>query len=313
MKYQSILLPLTMFILTGINGCTKNDNPNGTDTFSHRIISEKSYSDDILKGEVLYEYSGSKITKCSSTYLSGAIAPGGDVSVSKITTFQYPDKNSITGTYTLKYDGVIQSVSDIEIKLVNDKVTEIIEGEDRITVTYNSSGQIEERTEYESDRLSGNATYSYSLGKLIEMLNVSYEGSSVYQNKYLYTYNGDEVDELTELDKEGGIWVPSGKKVFTYTDGRITKIQNYYYQNDSWLMSPYYEECKYDSFGNLTEYSAIYTENVTHTSKIKYTYEKGSGNYRQIFDAGYYSFTEPRPNKKSTNSKIMFGLQGLVF
>ena len=299
MKKQVIKLMTVLLVIFTITGCKKDSNNSNVETFSHRIISEKYYTGDILEGEGLYEYSGNKLSNASYTIRASYITPNAIINVSKVNLFEYPSANMITGSYTEKYDGVIQNVSEIEIKLDNSKVIEITEGEYKCIYTYNNSGQIEEIVDYESDILRDNDTYTYTSGKLTQMIHVSYEGSLTFLYKCDYTYNGDEINEKIEYNKEGEVWEIVGKGVFTYTSGKLVKILYYSYSNNNWVLSVYHSEFKYDSDGNLIESASINSENLESTEKTKYYYEDGSGNYRQIFDAYNYFQTEPIPNKKS--------------
>jgi hypothetical protein len=100
-----------------------------------------------------------------------------------------------------------------------------------------------------------------------------------------FSYNGNEIKEMIQYNRINNKWIEFIKKVYTYTDGKITRIDKYEYYNNNWDPEGYIEY-SYDSNGNLIR-----------NNNIVYTYEEGTGNYRQIiFKNNPSPYLEPIPN-----------------
>lgn len=279
------LIPVCVALLLIISACKKKDS--GSTGFTHRIISEKSYSNDVLQGEGTYEYTGNKLSSILST-------SGNWTSEYLIT---YPQANKINVSYS-ETDGTNTYDGTAVITLENDRVIEVLDGpEDKTTISYNSDGTIASTKYYYLDGtwiLSDESTFTYNSGKLVLIYMIEY-GDVNYEDKYTFSYNGDVLKDQVHTYLEGEVWNNCHKYSYTFTADKVSKINYYYFDGSSWADNGY-EEFSYDSHGNLVETTDFYGD---YTDRYEYTYEEGQGNFRQIFENLEYDYMYPMPNKKS--------------
>jgi len=67
----------------------------------------------------------------------------------------------------------------------------------------------------------------------------------------VYTYDGDHVDEIISSYYSGSDWIEDYKDVYSYTSGKVTKIEYYYNYTGDWEKDEYMQ-FSYDENGNLT-------------------------------------------------------------
>jgi hypothetical protein len=281
-----IIAFLIIAVLTFI-GC-KKDSSNGAGSFSNsRVISMKYYYDNTLTGNLDINYTNSKVS--SYTYE--------DEDESEEGQLEYPDGNTIILNWSETYEDILYEFVT-EYSLSNNKVVEILDGDEKELFTYNSAGKIEEIRGYFYDgvwTLQALDQYTYSSGNLATWYYAEYEGAGVYEYKQEITYNSNEIDEIVYYYKESDTWIADIKDVFVYSNGKVSRV-NYYYYDGEWIKDEGYKIYKYNSSGFLIEMSEIYgVEKYTE----KYSYEEGNGNFNLIFDSHNYSLTEPMPVKKS--------------
>lgn len=289
--YALKLIPL-VFLLLIISACKKKeDSPSG---FTHRIISEKWYNNNILGGETTYEYTGNKLSSVNTV-------EGTYNSQNAIT---YPSENSIIITYTSTDGGNGTTYAT----LTNNLITEVIDGDYKTTLSYNSDGNIENMKDYNLVGTwiqSGEITYTYSSGKLVQVLEVYNEGQGNYQDKYTITYNGEAITDQTHTYLyPGGSWTDCHKNVYTLTSGKISKIAYSYKDVSSWIESGS-EDFEYDDAGNLI---SLTSAGVESNYRVEYTYEEVSGNYRLFGGFFDYDYMYPMPNKTSRSPERNFNI-----
>lgn len=276
------LVSVCIVLMFLVSACKKDKNDD-LQKFTHRIISDKYYYNNLLESETAYEYTGEKLTTITED-------PGTDEESEIL--LSYPNENTIIATGS--------DIGTVTFTLSNNLVTEIVDANDyKYTTSYNSENQIENTKEYDYDggwTLSYEQDYTYSSGKLVLRTGIEYGGTEGnWENKYVYTYNGEElIEELHTYKSPGGVWTDCHKYAFTYSNGKISKRTHYYKSETSWVEN-YYEEFLYDTYGNLIKSF----EDGDNSDRMEYTYEEGNGNFRQIFENSEYEFGYPIPNKKS--------------
>jgi hypothetical protein len=283
--YVLKLIPSVILLLLIVSACKKKEDTQSG--FTHRIVSEKWYENDILYSETSYEYTDNKLSRIYSQDY-------GEVSSTEEDLITYPSANSIVVTYSSSVNGTRTS----NITLTNNQVTEVLESDWKATVTYNSDGNPENVKEYSfvsTWTLDYETTYTYNSGKLVQVSEIEYGGNGNYEDKYDISYSGDElVEQIHSILYPGGTWTEYYKYVYTYTNGKISKI-NYLSKDGSWYDS-YYEDFTYDNFGNLI---TINNPDVNYNYRTDYTYEEANGNYRLFWAFFGYDYMYPIPNKKS--------------
>jgi len=278
MKSRVIKLITTLLVIFTLVGCKKDSSDTNAEAVNSRIISEKWYSDNQLSYELSYEYSGNKLSRLSSS--SGNLE----------WLFEYPDKNKITYNY-FRSDGPDFSDNGSGIiTLVDNKVTEITmddigpygEYKYKATLVYNSDGEIESIKYYDYDGswiFYSEDTFTYSSGKLVQIMYSYPTEVPISEYRYAFTYNGDELnDQVYSRRESGGDWIERSKKNYTYNLGKITKMISYWKNQTSWV-EEWDEEYTYDNNGYLIEKATS-----KYKERTEYTYEDGSGNYAQIFE-----------------------------
>lgn len=296
------LIPMVFALFLTIPACQKKDD--GPALFTHRIISLKMYSNDQLENQGTVEYSGNKISKISLTDYYNDTIRG-----TYVYLFTYPDADKISATFS-QTEGNQTITYTLDVALTNNKVTERIEAsvisKSKTTFSYNPDGKVEKIKIYRYDSswiLSSENTYTYSAGKLVQISDIVYGGTINYESKDVFSYNGEELkEEIHSYKQSEGTWTESGKNVYTYSAGKISKISMYYKNGTEWTVSGY-EDFSYDSDGNLITESYNYNNNI---DKTEYTYQDGSGNFLQIIDAlgGNNNPMYPTPNKKSRKMEM---------
>ncbi len=298
MKNLLFKILLLSTVLLFISPSCKKNKGDDLSSFTHRVVSSKSYENDQLNWQGTYQYSGDKLINASSESVND--------NWSDEYIFSYPDNNTIIVNYTETYNSE-EDEGIINFTLENNNVIEILWANDEeVIFSYNSDGTFKSVQEFYyngSWTLGADIDYIYSSGKLIQILYIEYGSEITYEDKTVFSYMGDEINYKIYSSKEsGGGWIESHKYVYTYSEGNITKITSFYKNESSiWEESSYYEEYSYDSFGDLIEMTGHDGDNYSYTTE--YTYEEGVGNFHQITESlgNYFDPSEPIPNKKSQN------------
>jgi hypothetical protein len=287
---------ISLFIFVILICCTCRKKDDGTLTFDYRIISSSQYVYNLLDSKTTFEYSNNKISKVTLTEYTNGISSNNEVDI-----ITYPTATTIHLT-TSTTQGNQSNPGVIDITLANNKVAESIMNmgseKDKITFTYNSDGTVNKISAYYYTTtwiLSSEITYTYTSGKLTQVYEIEYSGTTTFESKFVYSYTGDELkEEIQSYKQTGGTWVDSDKKGYTYTAGKISKITDYYKSGTTWALSSS-TDYTYDSDGNLIKESSP-------PDRIEYAYEKGSGNYLLLTNAfGNNQYLYPTPHKKSYN------------
>jgi hypothetical protein len=293
---------LFVFLLCTLISCKKDKN----DENKFRVIAEEYFYNNEKGGEATYEYLDNKISEYRYDEDEGYY---------EVATFDYSEKDKIYVEYTSHEEGEAYK-EEMEITLEDGKIIEFIEeNNEKFTITYNGSDQVEKFKTYYDDGngwiLSATITFDYEGGKLMEIL---YEETEGEKYKDVYSYNGDNVDEIISASFDGDNWTEEYKDVYTYTSGKVTKIVSYYKYENDWNKDDY-TEFSYDENGNLAESTEI-DEEYDDEYVTQYTYEKGSGNYNLIFGNFYlndYGFVDyPMPVKSALRDGNLTGIKNTI-
>ena len=263
LKLRDLGMAAFLALILILTSCKKSpvDSPEPS---GYRVTAERFYTDGVSRGELLFKYTGNKISNWEYNGGEGM-------------NFTYPDNFTIVynqyGNGADNYTG--------KFKLSGDKVTEIImDNEEKAAYSYNAEGKVTSIKYYDYTNNSwvmyGEDTFTYTSGKLVQIY-CSIPGDR--DDKYVFSYNGEEINSIIYSYREsGGLWVDYSKNEYNYLNGKVSKINIYYKSNGIWDESNGYEEFFYDSDGNLTE------KNNSHFDQTKYIYEEGKGNFRQLFE-----------------------------
>jgi hypothetical protein len=286
-------------LLFTLISCKKDEDKN-----KFRIVSEEFIDNGDSYGESTYEYMDNTISRYyyeeDQDYSAEAI-------------FDYSEENKIV-INTTENDAGDESESEIKITLSGGNITEFFEeGDHKEVYTYNESDQLVKAKEYDD---SGNGlvlykttTFTYDGGKLVESLEKYEDTESQYKSEYAYDSDGYLEEEISYYNSNSE-WVEENKDVYSYTTGRVSEINYYYFDLDHWVKDNWHEEFVYDENGNLVE-STEFDENNDEEWTTKYTYEEGSGNYNQIFGSYYAMGSDyifyPLPTKSARRDMDISG------
>jgi hypothetical protein len=296
------LVFLFVFLLCTLISCKKDKD----DENKFRIVAEKNYYNSSKEGEATFDYLDNKISEYRYDE---------DENNYEVAAFDYSEKDKIYVEYT-RYEEGEEYRGEMEVTLEDGKIIEYIEeNNERFTITYNGSDQVEEFKTYFDDgsgwTLSSTITFDYEGSKLMKTLYEETEGTN-YRD--VYSYDGDNVDEIISAYYDGDSWIEEYKEVYSYTSGKVTKIVSYYKYEDVWDKDEY-TEFTYDENGNLAESSEI-DEEYGDEYATEYTYEKGSGNYNLIFGNFYFNdygmVDYPMPVKSARRDGDLSGFQNII-
>jgi hypothetical protein len=291
------LISLFIFIILICCTCRKKDD--GSLTLNHRVISYSDYYNNSLGGSGVIEYADNRITTIVEKYYSN-----GTLSGTATTTITYPDANSIHVNMVDPQSSSSASVADVT--LTNGKPVQRVEtyggiNRSKQEFQYNTDGTLNKVSAYSYNKvswiLSYETIYTYSSGKIIQISELSYSGTTTYETRHVYTYNGDKVQEVIDSSKPpNGTWTETGKDVYSYTGTNITGISYYYKSGVTWTASGSNETYTYDTDNNLIKI-------ISDNDRTEFTYQDGTGNFLLILQAlgGQDSPFAHLPHKKSLN------------
>lgn len=313
MKYNRIHYLVTLALLTMVffcNSCEKDEDENGDDTpqqESYRIEEEVKSEDSQNVSKETYEYSGEKISKVMIYDYNGKDLWEED----QKDEYSYPDAATVVITNFEMVSGEWEENDKEEIRFANGVWSEHI--------TYNHDG-----VEWNP---STKTAYTYQGSQLVGMIDYDYVGGmeiAVY--KIDFTWNGDKVQDATSYNYQENDWKKVTKDTIYYQDGTtIEKIETWSFDAQEVVqrvvfayqggklesMTTYIVDFmgnwnqvfknsyEYDEHGNLSKHTN-FTDylGTTKTFVSRYSYDKGSGNFRQIWgqNSGWFSWY-PTPAK----------------
>jgi hypothetical protein len=277
-------------------GCRKKDD--GSLIFDHRVIAYSQYFNNALEGTGTFEYKDNKLIKVSNKYYSGSTLSG-----TETVTFTYPDANTIHMITTDAQSS--SSNSETVITVNNNKPVMSVDrfngkDMDKQEFFYNSDGTLSKMVSsynVTSWTLLSETNYTYTNGKLTQISTITYSGTSTYEDRHVFTYNGDNVTESVASSRMNNLsWTDTGKETYTYTGSNLTSISHYYKSGSTWILSGSTESFSFDADNNLIM-------STSDGEKTEYTYQDGTGNVKIIIQAlGSSEFPFlPAPHKKSLN------------
>lgn len=281
-KLQVILIVL-FFISCKKDNTSVDTGNTGNNTKGFRLVSSKavygfSNSTSVVSN---YEYSNDKISKV--TIVTTNSPADSKYNCSEVYLFDYTVNNKVSINYNRT--GADPFTYFEELRFANNKLIEVWSSGGDLKITYNATGLKEKEEGFEKGNLTSTTNYLFNSGKIIESNSVS---DGVKRIEFTVSYIGENINEVSYSSTQ--------KDVYTYTSGKITKIQNRMFVNNIWINNIYggVNEFSYDVDGNLIE--ETYRSNLNDDAgRITYTYEKGMGNLHSVafgldFDWEYLFF-----------------------
>jgi len=205
------ILTIYCFTLT-FTGCNSDDDgdDDGQTTVAYRvadIVSTEIYDSNLYEDKDLYNYINERLTEVIDLDKENGIW----MENRKI-EYEYDGDWVSAIRYDKEGDNWVQedNASIEQIKIVKGKVFEI-----KYTYSNNVSRQV----------------FTYSGDKLIT-IESSYNGELYY--KYVFTYNGDSLQEVIEYDYNEGVEEFDYKYEFSYVNGNLTELLGSYFNNGVW-------------------------------------------------------------------------------
>jgi hypothetical protein len=308
--FKPAALCCTIASLLFIFTMCKKDNDDSTPGTSYRITADSMYFNDTLAFTGKITYNGNLLTEMVY-YLLG-------IEEYMKEGFQYSGNSISSVTEYMKTNGVWKKQMEYEITGYNgDNPTAII------IHSYNESGveTYKYKTEYfyqgsvlqktlnyydESGgwTLVGGTSYKYDTkGRIIQEM----EDTTLTSYAYLtsYTYVGDNMNEALTQEYSYGILVNDYKITFEYVSGRLSKAIDYDWGSGNWMVDGQ-TQYEYNAAGNL---AVVRFAGNYGTYKNEYSYDKGSGNYRQCVksmgEAPFPGDPTPYPVKPNGSPSLM--------
>ncbi|MBN1339795.1 MAG: hypothetical protein JXA03_10760 [Bacteroidales bacterium] len=298
-----------MILVTGLlfSGCKKDDDDddNPAPSNAYRIIEEIFYEDGQEDTRDVIEYADNKIKRVTNYDYSAKAW-----SFASKDELSYPDASTVEIiTYDYDDDNWIEDDKEV-IKFANNLWSE--------STSYNFDGAAWNPT--------SKSSYEYSGTKLMKMTDYDYLGGiEIAVMKMEYGWGGEILLYATTFSFDGTAWQEITKDTITYEEGVIAKIETFSFGSNAFVTRHEfaYESGKlksisiynvdfleiwhlafvfsylYDEAGNLIEQTQVIDYmGISKTYETVYSYEKGSGNFRQLWGAGngWYSWY-PIPTK----------------
>lgn len=291
--------------------CSCSDDDGGP-AGPYRVTGWQAYRDGILVTETTLKYDGNRISRADIFDSDEGVD-----SVRKM--ISYPD------TYTAKVfdygfpgSGANDTLRE-DLQIDNGRVSmsttyKMIAGEwyadERIVLDYNDDTVISEFHSYlVNENWQNYLCYSYSYsGDHVDNIVVYYslDGSSFTEMAREYwTYEGDRLVGTIVGFLTQGIFNPASMISYQYSGDRLDQLFLFTNVGGNWVQRGRPISIYYDSNGNVTSWS---DPDDLWVGSHEFTYEKGEGNYREIFAYSYTSFRDyfPMPTKGGVilNSKF---------
>lgn len=301
------ILIMFCFALTFI-GCNSDDDGDSDDptTVTYRVTER---IDTEISGSNIWE------DKDTYSYLNNLLIEvidhdkeNGIWVEDRKTEFVY-DGDWVTSTRYNKEgdDWVYQDMqSTNQIKIVNGKIVEVkntyMNYVYREVFTY-SGDKIIKVEFFDDGELDEKYVCTYNGEQIDEIIEYEYDdGFEEIDRKYEFSYANGNLSEVLRLYYDNGVWINSDLDKYIYSGGKVIQIDDYDYNsfNDTWELDGS-ENFSYNSNGLL---ESISESGSGWTEEEIFTYEEGKGNYRLLYgDAGYYDvFNYPNAQRMSEAS-----------
>ncbi len=293
----------------------KSSNNDPAPSSSYRISEINFYEDDTLMQKSVVSYNGNQITEILG-YMGNTKTP----------TLYYKENLEYAAgkinkmiVYMME-NNVWRNYSQLEVKSFSgSKPAEVIytyyDTTGTVTWQYKyiyvfSNDRISETTFYLFENgawiSSGKKVYNYNdTGQLITQQEYDSDGFPAY--KSAFTWVGGVVAEKIRIRPDG---TTSSKYVYEYSNSLTSKESYYYWKNNNWDLQEY-TMFLYNSNNCISEERSVGASN-SHTSNAVYTYQSGTGNYRELACVfGEYNFwpgdPQPLPTKSASGDKSIPG------
>lgn len=281
---------LTMFCFTlTFTGCNGDDDGDDSTTVAYRVsevVSTEISGSNLYEDKTLYNYVDERLTEAINLDKENGIWEE-----DRKTEFEYEGDWVTSSRYDKEGDDwVYQSMQGSEeMKIVNGKVMEIkytsFNYSSREVFTY-SGDKIIKVERFFNGELSEKYVITYNGENLDEIIEYDYnEGIEEFDYKYEFSYANGTLSEVLRFYFDNGVWENYGKDVYLYSGNKVIQIDDYDYNNDSWEL----DDSEYFTYNSQGLLETISESGEGWTWEEIYTYEEGIGNYRLLYgDGGYY-------------------------
>jgi hypothetical protein len=295
---KSTLLFFTFLLLTV--ACKKDGNDPGS---KYRVTEWTGYYNDVVESHAHFEYNGNKISLMQIEQLGYS-----DQYSSKIVV-SYPDENSALLICLSKEGSAWEQCGKNLLTYDGGNITQFMDysfnagsWEPYYKSTYNyENGKLSEEIDYYYG--SGNwvanhkTTYHYNGNKLSEEMSYNFQEDWKLDYKEIIYYNGDKFDSIVGYNIFSGSLYQDYKYTFNYEGNLIKTMNSYNYEEGDWIFDVS-DSFQYDIHGNLTSMSE---QDDSDSYKIEFTYEAGTGNYRDLFYYDDYFWYQMVPGPTKTD------------
>jgi hypothetical protein len=284
------ILTIYCFTLT-FTGCNSDDDDddNGPTTVAYRIaeiVSTDIYDSNLYEDKDLYNYINERLTEVIDLDKENGIW----VENRKI-EYEYDGDWVSSKRYNKEGDNWEEEdmMSSEQIKIVKGKVLEIryTYSNDVYSEVFTYSGdKLITIESFDNGEIDYKYVFTYNGENLQEVIEYYYnEGVEEMDYKYEFSYVNGNLTEMLESYFNNGVWEYHYKYVYLYSGNKVIQINDYDYYNDSWQL----DDSEYFSYNSLGLLESISESGEGWTWEQIYTYEEGIGNYRLLQgDGGYY-------------------------
>ena len=285
------ILTIYCFTLTftGCNSDDDDDDDNGPTTVAYRIaeiVSTDIYDSNLYEDKDLYNYINERLTEVIDLDKENGIW----VENRKI-EYEYDGDWVSSKRYNKEGDNWEEEdmMSSEQIKIVKGKVLEIryTYSNDVYSEVFTYSGdKLITIESFDNGEIDYKYVFTYNGENLQEVIEYYYnEGVEEMDYKYEFSYVNGNLTEMLESYFNNGVWEYHYKYVYLYSGNKVIQINDYDYYNDSWQL----DDSEYFSYNSLGLLESISESGEGWTWEQIYTYEEGIGNYRLLQgDGGYY-------------------------
>lgn len=286
------ILIMFCFTLTFI-GCNNDDDGDIDDptAVTYRVaerVTTDIYNSNIYEDKSIYNYLENRLIEVIE------LDKENDIWVEdRKTEFEY-DGDWVSSRRYYK-DGESWIPQDImsseQMKIVNGKIIEIKEtymtNVYRQVFTY-SGDKITKVEFFDNGELEEKYVCTYNGENLVEIIEYEYyNGSERIDTKYEFTYTNGNLTEVLRLNYDAGDWLNSDRDVYIYSGNKVIQIDDYDYVsfNDSWEL----DDSEYYSYNSQGLLESISESGDGWSWEEIYTYEEGKGNFRLLMgEGGFY-------------------------
>ena len=301
-----ILAIFTMFCFTlTFTGCNGDDDGDDPTTVAYRVaekVSTEVSGSNLYEDKELYNYVNERLTEVIRLEKENNLWEE-----DRKTEFEYNgDWVSSTRYYKNGDDWVYEEMQGLEeMKIVNGKVMEIKYTSPgyvyREVFTYNGD-KITKVEWFYNGELEQKYVCTYNGENIDEIIEYNYyNGSEELDRKYEFSYTNGNLTEMLGFYYDDGVWENSYKDVYTYSGNKVIQIDDYDYYNDTWEL----DDTEYFSYNSQGLLESISESGEGWTWEEIYTYEEGLGNYKLLQgEGGYYSvFNYPTAQRIDENTE----------